>query len=785
MKQISGRLKLQLLSDTLFASGHLHSHFDAEFQSDSWGLPFIGARRLKGLWREACEDLLAVSSEPTGILRDESVELLFGKPGMKEAGLLQLSNAEWIDADHVRAWLEYWESQKNNLIDPKNIKAYFGASRTRTAINQDTYTALPHSLRFQHLLKAGLEFEAKFTMTFKDPFPSKYIEDRLKLLADACRYIRVGGMGRNRGYGQLKVELIECYSMLTIENQSTEDQSELKQVTENERSCIHYQIKLLEPCLIRAEGSDPNAIQSKTLILGRSIWGALGKYCYQMGICPDNQILHEIFTNPYMVGIRFTPASLYRQVDWEGRCFWPSPLFFREKMENELDNLLLDGPTEKNWPLLHSLSSFSRDNEELHTTSINSERIPHSQHNPGRDQEIFYYEPLSAKQVFIGQIWCNQAQCAELKAVLKIEPEIRLGLSSQVGYGKAKISIPDHFENDSEENDILNFEEQSTATTQEWILWLQSDTLIRNNKGFTSTHPQDLCHQIQIQLDLNDGDIVLLKMVSRPMHVYGFSGLHQSFLPLQNAFQAGSGFRFGFKSNIPNLSHRLRKLEQFGIGEFTQMGWGQHLWTTHTTHYLSKTEDMLKLDSPNVSDNEWHKLANFLILEYLKRIIQANINKNLSKIEKIPNPIIFSKIQDLFHSSYCQSSKEFQDILKGLKQAQTELKTNEISNWDSNISIWDKLTQDPNNLLKQELNNISNSANFSKPHLKIFVENSGIMSCDCADWLDFIKIKHAEKFWRIYMGFLLKALRQHAKQLQTKQQHAWQAEQQNKNEEQS
>lgn len=157
---------------------------DALVVSDRDGLPFVPGKTVKGLVREAFEDLLAFRKKDTRIVaelfgnaEDRNYLPLDADDKMRQ-GTLFFSNAELLP------------EQKQIILD-EQLKPFLFDRISATRITEDGI-AMPHSLRrIQVVLPCSLYG------TILD-VPEEY----LPLLEQAMKLIKRIGMARNRGLGR-------------------------------------------------------------------------------------------------------------------------------------------------------------------------------------------------------------------------------------------------------------------------------------------------------------------------------------------------------------------------------------------------------------------------------------------------------------------------------------------------------------------------------------------------------------------------------------------------------
>ena len=198
-------LKITTLSDTLIGSALSYGTIiDSDIVFDSIGLPYIPAKRIKGLFRNAAVDLLAADGlndlfriDP-GIVKD-----YYGDIGSNKAApeivFQNLHLEHHIDID---LWMKYLSSRYEYVVNNPLVRNFFTEIRTQTAIDPATKTAKDHSLRSSRVLKKGFDFCGEIHVTQE--------KDALEtLLGLSCLFVDRIGSKRNRGFGRVKLDLLD------------------------------------------------------------------------------------------------------------------------------------------------------------------------------------------------------------------------------------------------------------------------------------------------------------------------------------------------------------------------------------------------------------------------------------------------------------------------------------------------------------------------------------------------------------------------------------------------
>lgn len=193
-------LRILTKSDAVFGSGSgINSQADIEIQHDSYGLPFLGGKALKGLLDDECANIL-FSLYKQGKLGKwpEIVACLFGVPGsgLQEGGCARFGNAELPPLIRQAVVNEV----KNGRIRPDEVLKSLTSIRYQTSINYATGAAEDKSLRSKQVLLREIPLEAQISLVGETP-------EIPQILSAAVKAFRRAGLGRNRGSGELKASL--------------------------------------------------------------------------------------------------------------------------------------------------------------------------------------------------------------------------------------------------------------------------------------------------------------------------------------------------------------------------------------------------------------------------------------------------------------------------------------------------------------------------------------------------------------------------------------------------
>lgn len=204
-------LHLTLRSAATFGRGDgVAGLVDREVEQDRYGFPFLRGRTLKGLLREAAEEVVfAFEQQQDGKDWRKVKDDLFGQPSsnLEWQGKLHVSDArlpwalrrqamEQIDASRQKPTLD------DQKLTPDDVLQSLTGIRRQTAMNH--YGAPDHAtLRSMRVILRGVSFESELSFT------TSPTDDEWTLLAAATLNLRAAGTGRNRGRGWLRATLID------------------------------------------------------------------------------------------------------------------------------------------------------------------------------------------------------------------------------------------------------------------------------------------------------------------------------------------------------------------------------------------------------------------------------------------------------------------------------------------------------------------------------------------------------------------------------------------------
>jgi len=189
------QIKIILKSDTLIGSGEGYgSIIDTDVVFDDSGIPFIPAKRVKGVMLESAQEL----NNMLNIFgKNIDIDNIFGKKGEQD-GLVYFSNFYLENYTNVREWLEYY-CKKTKIINKQSIISRMTSLRYSTAIDSKTNLAKEGSLRTERVINSENIFVSETS------FP----EELEEFFALICQNTRRIGTKRTRGLGEIEAVLLK------------------------------------------------------------------------------------------------------------------------------------------------------------------------------------------------------------------------------------------------------------------------------------------------------------------------------------------------------------------------------------------------------------------------------------------------------------------------------------------------------------------------------------------------------------------------------------------------
>lgn len=191
-------VKIKLLSPTIISNGEgWASIVDLDIVFDDVGLPFIPARRIKGVLRESAFEVINMTNF-SGINKfsESDINDLFGKNWLNAK--IIIDNFMMNSYEEYRKWVIWLNLKHPEIFNSASIQKSFTVIRTSTTVDERGISE-EGSLRTVRMLRRGLEFEGTISTVDIENDEKLY-----SLLILSMLNVRRIGTGRNRGFGNIK-----------------------------------------------------------------------------------------------------------------------------------------------------------------------------------------------------------------------------------------------------------------------------------------------------------------------------------------------------------------------------------------------------------------------------------------------------------------------------------------------------------------------------------------------------------------------------------------------------
>ncbi|MEO0234384.1 MAG: RAMP superfamily CRISPR-associated protein [candidate division WOR-3 bacterium] len=650
-------IKIKLLSDTIPYSGQgLSGIIDTDVFYDEFGIPYIPAKRIKGLLKENAMELLDNGYK----IEKKDIDYLFGKSGDKVFGNLRISNAYINNYENIKNNIK---SQKDKtLFNKERIISYYTYLRNQTSIDENG-VALKNSLRTSRVLKKNLEF------VFKIDFDEKY----KSFINDLLKITRSMGLKRNRGFGEIFLEEIK-----EIESKN-EVKLQINYPKYNDEDLYEISIRGIAKEGLIVNTNFIKKEKSENFIPGSFILGFLAnKYLQKKG--KDN-----FFTNLFLKKeVIFN--NFYIQEN--NREYIPCPLSIQKIKDsddivdltfNENDNKILKGTVS---------DLVSIENENLYIKNLEKEINYHHKRPVDRslgksskeEGEFFQYECLKEDNEFVGTIIGKYKYLKILLDLLNENGVIYLGRSKNSQYGS--LNILEIKLNKLIEN-LKQIEKNSNL-----VLTFKSDIILRNpTTGYITNDLNILKKELSERFKVDFNDLVIVKSFIKTKFVGGFLSVWG--LPKQQIECISAGSEIIIKNNKTFQINKLDILK--GFGERTNEGFGQIILNYHGNKKLNKQYIEKNINTEfSVECPEFKAIKKYLFEEKLKEILISTAMKKINNAPIKINKSFLYRLNNIFQTS--ESLSELKSKLE--KMGKSRVKELEklkaylwMSNQGSNITI--------------------------------------------------------------------------------------------------
>lgn len=712
-------LVITLKSDLCAGSGYSYAGIvDSDVCYDSYGFPYIAARRLKGCLREAAE-LIGVTKEEIG--------KIFGQGGEEKVSGIYIDNAYIENYEELRRDCEKLDKQYCKYITRQNILSQFTSVKAQTKIEKSG-TAKDNSLRFTRTVNHYSPLDPKKEMCFRaqvempeererdEAEREKNLEetvDKLKKIAKALRNI---GMNRNRGLGSVKCSL---EGPVVEKRQDSEDgkntdsgRPDLENIeisVDEKEYILRYSVRNISPLIL----STTNDFKTEKYISGRSVLGFFaGAYLRSAGKSADSEDFKNIFLRNQVKFGALYPAEIIR--DDESRIvrkdiYYPAPAYISQlkktkkyvnvtkeipEKERECEDLGLDpsyASENGNRPrrLKGKFVSIREESDGKNVIMVKEPETDIVYHHTKKSKKqnaadgnlLYTSEVLREQQIFAGEIRGEGRYIKEIVKLLKGNT-LRFGKSKSAQYGTCVL--------EGGLEVVCAEKEKKTHTYKKGSLILavlESDAVFVNLNGYT-VRCDEVREQIRKSLKIEEKEVPseaddekaeLYSEIKTGILTgyYGKWNLHRPSVPV---VKAGSTFEFALAQDLVTAEDVL------WTGENNGEGFGRLRIIRNGIYSSSSNKDDSNKNGLNCCIAEAKKeesnskrqkkpetaaelFRKIIIDEAREVLLRRAVNTDLQKQQlQFDNPAALGRIMLMLAESMDKRAEDLEDLKKELKE---------------------------------------------------------------------------------------------------------------------
>lgn len=653
------KLTIELLSDLCVGTGELSGGaVDHASAADEYGIPVIPGKRIKGLFREAAEELA-----DHGIIPAEKVNELFGTPGGAETGI-HFGTLYPQGYQEVRSFIEAIGKSRNGWATYSKyewVQSFYTSVRTQTALNTDG-AADENTLRSRRVVcqkykEENIYKNRKFEGIVE--IPETMDKEPLIWCAKMIRHI---GSNRTRGYGNIRC----C-----LEDGLVDDKREKANIVrpaelESGEGALGVQLTLEQPCVMdedfisgrRLMGAFVSAFLRKERSMGKDISDIHENERFQAlflsgevqyGFCwpYKNGRIHEPLPKSFLKERHSESAKLYDLAACEQEDMLT---FINEKEKADQLFAAFGGKDEKTLYFV-----------DVERNTMNHHRRPEDRavgHAVGKNGkgdrntgQLYSFSLMKEGQEFFGEIRGDKGLLEELQKLTEHGERLYLGAGRTAEYGRVRVDFKEVPCSDG-------YEEPEERT----VITLRSPMIAEDSCGNPSAAAGDIFRAIFPEKPFSETEVFSF---FEEQSYGGYQAKWGMPLPQRMAAVPGSVLViYGME-----LSEKeAEELENHSYGRYTEEGYGRISVNRHGEHEIWSL--IKEQENPKAAWPELNK-GNVSILEACikDRVYQTcrgiECMKKVEKhLKKVPNANVLAGVIQMV-----RISESFEELKQQLKQA--------------------------------------------------------------------------------------------------------------------
>jgi len=592
------KIAIAMQSDWHIGSGiGRRGDIDRLVKRDRDGLPYLPAKTITGIWRDACELLVnGLDDSASNGYFSKLLDYLFGDQPSLAEGAIAISPRE--AALSIRA-AHFPETLSNALKNKPLLKEAIAFVKAGVKIDPENGCALEDHLRFEEVVRGGITLSADCQMQL--PADTQLQQLCFALLVASTKFFTKIGGKRRRGNGQCHVTIegintdewitwlgdylnSENLNLLDIPEFAIQshqpnagDRSEGK---ENSWQTIRLEVTALSPIVI-AKRTVGNVVETLDYIPGthllRMVRRQIVKHHPDFAASIDSAIAHNdlVITNA-TVAIGQTqgyPTPFILSTEKIGGGLLKGAKIYNRFVDDESKATQLKAErggyltcTVKDGSLEYP--NYQKVDITAETHNIVEDAVQRPTSNTGG---VYTYEAIAAGTVFQAEVRLREHIAISISQTQAhwqkvLSGETAIGQSKKDDYGRVKVEVLDV---KADPNSSSNSEQKANELT----VWLLSDMLLRDDRLRPTNNLDDLRKELAAKLDIK------LKLpeekigIARSHRIDSWQVRWQLPRPSLVGLGAGSCIRFEIDGELD--SAKLTAIERSGIGERRAEGYGQ------------------------------------------------------------------------------------------------------------------------------------------------------------------------------------------------------------------
>ena len=662
------RLTIDLKSDLCASSGTgLGSLIDADVCYDEYGIPYIPAKRIKGLLKEAAMEYCDWDESATAYL-----DKIFGVEGNNNPGSIKISNAYIDSHEEIEESLKCVPKEFKRYVDKQKMINLFTNVRYQTAIDDETGTSKDNSLRSIRVVNKGNRFLGDIELDSTEE--KEFLEKVSKLVTHM-------GLTRTRGFGEV---------VLKLEEREDEKKQSLV-INFNDEDDI--EIKLLFKAESDLMIAGQEAEISKKYIPGSNILGNIARRYIDDKKIDVFKAMSKEYIDLFLNGnVKYHNCYISNHDALE---FLPVPLSYT-KVKNTKDQFYnkikrVEELKDKNVQLSSLGDKYVTIDDNNYLTDVKMSFNYHHQRSKNKrlgrasskedGGSLYQYLGIESGQYFLGKITGKAKYLKMIQKYITVGDTYRVGKSKTAEYGSLKLM--------EASADLCSNQEK---TYHDFAVLLMSDTIILDEKGNPSIDKKDFASKMKKVLGENinlDLSFINYERIS------GYNIIWNLPKEQVDSFKAGSIFSFKSEDGIS-----LR--DEYIIGQRTNEGYGKIRIVDISKYENNRKLDLNKYteDKPDANIDQMGKKFKSILVKAIRATIsddilydivrkrpEAKLNnstigrlllmlKQSNNLDEFLNNI--SEIKDLKKNKIVKDL--FRDVVNRVKNLESIKDMNELSN---------------------------------------------------------------------------------------------------------